>query len=132
MDALPQRRWLGVSTLVGITYALIGVSFALPSSHFQVWRLAAWTLSLALFANHIRHERFRLHNSCLRTALHGGFAAALGAFGLALGANVHSLSTTAPPQHQRLLIIALVAWPAIIGVAAFFVAFAVSALFSRR
>jgi hypothetical protein len=42
---------------------------------------------------HIAYERFRLKNSSSSAALRVASAVALGAFGLAVGANIHSLST---------------------------------------
>ena len=58
-------------------------------------------------------------------------AAALGALGLAVGAIVHSLSATTTGQHQRLLLVALVAWPVITGVPAFLVGLGASGLLAR-
>jgi hypothetical protein len=56
-------------------------------------------------------------------------AAALGAFGLAVWANVHAVSATTTNQHKHLLLIALAAWSAITFVPAFLVGLAGSGLF---
>ena len=112
-------------------YALVGILFALPASHVQAWRLAAWGVSGVAYAIHVGYERFRLRNLSLSAALHVALAAALGALGLALGAIVHSLSVTTTSQHQRLLLVALVAWPVITGVPAFLLGLGASGLLAR-
>jgi hypothetical protein len=118
--------------LLGAVYALVGIVFALPTSHGRFWRLAAWVVSGVAFAIHVGHERFRLRNSFFSAALHAALAAALGAFGLAAGAIIRTiLSGSTTSQHQRLLIIALVAWPVIVGVPAFLVSLAASGLLVR-
>ena len=63
------------------------------------------------------------------TALHTSLAAALGAFGLAVAANVHRLWVTS--SHQSPLIFALVAWPALTAVPAFAVALIAAAALAR-
>jgi len=117
---------------IGTLYALVGIVFALPSGHPRAWRLAAWAVSGLGYATHIGYERFRLCNSDFRTALHVALAAALGSFGLAVGAIIRtSLFESTTTQHQRLLLIALAAWPVIVGVPAFLVGLAVSAVAAR-
>jgi hypothetical protein len=112
-------------------YALVGITFALPTSHARAWRLAAWIVSGVAYAIHVGYERCWLRNSSLSAALHVALAAALGALGLAMGAIVHSLSVTTTSRHQRLLLIALVAWPVITGVPAFLVGLGASGLLGR-
>src|SRR5207237_121820 len=85
----------------------------------------------AAFAFHIAYECFRSRQSSLSAAMHVASAAALGALGLAIGAIVHSLSVTTTTQHQRLLVIALLGWPVIVGLPAFLVAFAACGLLAR-
>ena len=109
MDATRHPSWLRAILLVGAVYALVGILFALPASHVQTWRLAAWVVSGVAYAIHVGYERFRLRNSSLTAVLHVAWAAALGALGLAAGAIVHSLSAPTTSQHQRLLLVALVA-----------------------
>jgi hypothetical protein len=131
MRATHRQSWLSAVILLGAVYALVGIVFAWPTSHVHAWRLAAWAVSGAAYAIHIGYEHFRLRNSSFSAALHVALAVALGAFGLAVGAIVHSLSVTTTPQHQRLLLIALVAWPVIVGVPAFLVGLVASRLLAR-
>jgi hypothetical protein len=131
MNEARRQRWARVVVLVGVMYALIGVVFAWPTSSVRVWRLAAWLVSAAAYAAHIGYERFGLRNPPRRAALHVALAVALGAFGLAVGANLHSLSVASTAQHRRLLLVALVVWPIMTGLPAFLVALAASQVLSR-
>ena len=80
MADITRKSWIPVAATLGVTYALVGIVFALPAAHAQLWRLAAWVVSAVAYAAHICYERFRLENSHRRTALHVASAAALGAF----------------------------------------------------
>jgi len=131
MNAKHPHSWFGSVVLVGAIYATAGIVFALPAGHARAWRMAAWIVSAVVYASHLGYERFRLRNSSLISALHVALAAALGALGLAIAANLHSLSVTTTSQHQRLLLIALAAWPAITGLPAFLVALGLSAALTR-
>ena len=117
--------------LIGLFYALVGIVFAWPVEQARAWRLAAWVVSAVAYAAHIGCEHFRLHHRPPRAAWHVALAVALGAFGLAVGANLHSLSVPSTAGHRRLLLIALAAWPAITAVPAFLVALALAAILSR-
>jgi hypothetical protein len=119
-----RRSWVRTAVFVGIVYALVGIVFAVPATHVRAWRLAAWIVSIMAYAAHIACERFRLRNSPGSASLHVALAAALGAFGLAVGANIHSLSAGPANQHRHLLLLALGVWPVITALPAFFVAFA--------
>jgi hypothetical protein len=122
--------WFAWALLVGTVYLIIGVGFAplsVPSVFF--WRLAAWMVSAVVFAAHIGYEHFRIRNSPRSTALHVAFGAAVGAFGLAAAAIVHSLLTGT--GNLRLLRIALLIWPLITGVPAFVVALVLTAVLAR-
>jgi hypothetical protein len=135
MDSTSRQSWFRVVVFIGALYALVGITFALPASHARAWRLAAWMVSGAVYVVHLGFERFRLRNSSLISALRAALAAALGALGLAVGAIIHSFSVRSPAQHQRLLLVALLAWPVITGVPAFLVGLGVSGLlanWSRR
>src|SRR5215471_1702830 len=121
MDTIGRKPWLRVVVLVGAVYLLVGVLFALPADHARAWRLAAWVVSGAAYAIHVGYECLRLRNPLRSAALHVALAAALGAFGLAVAAYVHSLWVATSSQHQRLLLIALVVWPVITSVPAFLV-----------
>jgi hypothetical protein len=137
MDASGRSRWLQAAILCGLFYALVGVIFAAlanPATSQQIRiasRLAAWIFSAALFALHIGYESVRLGNSPAATALHASLGAALGAFGLAVGAIVHAQIVHAPAALVRRLLIALAAWPLIVALPAFLVAFALAAALSR-
>ena len=72
---------------------------------------------------------FRSGNSPLATALHASLAAALGAFGLAVSANIHALWATS--GYEYLFAVALVLWPIMIAVPAFVVALAAAAVLAR-
>jgi hypothetical protein len=126
---MKSSAW-GALTLVGLFYALVGILFAWPVEHVRVWRLAAWVVSAVAYAAHIGYECFRLHSAPRRAALHVAAAVALGALGLAAGANLHSLSMPSTSGHRRLLLIALAAWPAITAVPAFLVALAAATMLS--
>src|SRR5260370_34680051 len=105
MGESPRQSWVRAAVFLGIAYALVGMVFAAPASHVQAWRLAAWVVSAIGYAAHIAYERFRLQNSPGSAALHVAVAVALGAFGLAVGANIHSLSAGSTNQHRQLLLL---------------------------
>jgi len=121
--------WFAWALLAGSLYVIIAVGFAplsIPSVFF--WRLAAWMVSAVVYAAHIGYEHFRMLNPP-STALHVALGAAVGAFGLAAAAIVHSLLTGT--GSLRLLRIAIVIWPLITGVPAFLVALVLTALLAR-
>jgi uncharacterized protein (DUF486 family) len=112
--------------LLGALYFVFGVAFAAfaswsASNSMRVtWNRLGFLISAVAFALHIGYEHFRLRNSPLITASHVSIAVALGAFALAVSANVHGYRVGT--SNQRLLAFALVAWPAITAVPAFAVA----------
>ena len=107
MAESPRQSWVPTVVLLGVGYALVGIVFAVPAAHVQAWRLAAWVVSAIGYAAHIGYERYRLQHSPGSAALHVACAVALGAFGLAVGANIHSLSTGSTSQHRQLLLLSL-------------------------
>ena len=115
----------------GVLYAFVGIVFTLPESHVKAWRLAAWVVSALAYAAHICYERFRLRNSSPSASLHIALAVALGAFGLAAGANIHSLWVGSTGEHRRLLLLALGLWPVMTALPAFLVALGASWLLAR-
>jgi len=117
MNAPGRQSWLGTAILIGVLYSVIGIVFALPTNHVRGWRLAAWVVSAIVFAFHIGYEHFRLRSSPATTALHAALAVAVGAFGLAIAANVHEVFVA--PSYRRTLAVALVAWPVITALPAF-------------
>jgi hypothetical protein len=85
--------------------------------------------SAAVAAAHIGYEHYRLNSSPRPTALHAAGAVALGAFGLALAANVHWLFAGTHGQPAPLL--ALPVWPVITALPAFPLALAVATVLGR-
>ena len=127
----PRQSWVRTAVLLGIGYALVGVLFAVPTAHVREWRLAAWVVSTIGYAAHIVSERFRMQNSPGVAAVHVASAVALGAFGLAVGANIHSLSAPSTNHHRQLLLMSLGIWPVMTALPAFLVAFGASVVLTR-
>ena len=118
---------------VALAYMTIGIVFAAlaksaDADHVGPWRLAAWVASAVVYAAHIWNEH-RVASPPRPAALHVAAAVTLGAFGLALAANIHSLSIATHSQHSLLL--ALVAWPAITALPAFLAALVVAGVLAR-
>ncbi len=126
-----RQPWARAVLLVGVLYAFTGILFALPATHVQVWRLAAWVVSALAFAAHIAYERFRLQDPPRSAAMRVAAAVALGAFGLAVGANINSLSAESTNQHRQLLLLSLAIWPVITALPAFLVALALNSVLAR-
>ncbi len=131
MDESHSQLWVRAVIVLGVVYCLVGIVFAAPTSHVRVWRLAAWVVSAAAYAAHVAYEHFRLRNSPRSGALHVALAVALGAFGLAAAANIHSLSVASTNQHRRLLLPALVIWPVMTALPAFLISLAASWVLAR-
>src|SRR5262245_57155956 len=131
MDESNRRRWLRTMMLFGVVYFVIGIAFAKFAAWSATdqmrftWRLLAFLASGVAFAIHIVYEHFRLGSSARLTAWHVSLAVAVGAFALAVSANIHALWVGS--GNRRLLIVALVAWPALTAIPAFLVAFVASA-----
>ncbi len=119
----------GVYTIAGLAFGALAGQAA---SHDAVvaWRWAAWFVSALVFGAHIVYEQVWLRTSPKITALHVSSAAALGAFGLAIAANVYA-QTVQPQQHSLTLALALAIWPLAIALPAF-VAALVSAIVLAR
>jgi len=127
-----SRSWVRALLLVAVAYAAIGIVFArlaVDANHVGVWRLAAWLASAVVAAAHIWYEQYRLGSSPRPTALHAAGAVALGAFGLALAANVHWL--VAGTHGQRPPLLALPVWPVVTALPAFLAALAIAAVLAR-
>jgi len=131
MNEGSRQPWVRVAVLLGLLYAFVGITFAIPHERVKAWRLAAWVVSAVAYSAHIAYEHFRLGNTPLSAARHVAFAVALGAFGLAVGANIHSLRLSSPHEHRHLLLLALGLWPLFTVVPAFFCALTTSWLLSR-
>ena len=135
MDESRQPRWYRWVILVGVVYLVAGLTFGAlagaSSNRMRVaWRLSAWLISGAAFLAHIWHEHFRLRHSPATTAMHASLAVGLGAFGLAVAANIHAQRSGS--SHQGALALALVAWPVLTAVPAFVVALGAAALLTLR
>jgi len=121
--------------LLAAAYLLIGIAFAefsdwaTTNAMQLIWRRSAWLVSGGGFAAHIAYEHFRLGNSLHTTAMHASIAAALGAGGLAVAANLHEWM--AGSSYRPSIAIALVAWPLLTVVPAFFVAMIAAAVLNR-
>ena len=130
-EQVSSKTWVRAALILGAVYALVGIGFALPAYHVKLWRLAAWVVSAIAYATHICYEHFRLRNSPRSAALHVVSAVALGAFGLAVGANIHSLSLSSTNEHRHLLLLSLGLWPVITALPAFLVALGASWVLAR-
>ena len=132
MNVAVVRTVLGL----GIVYFIIGIAFgALPgraasSQGLIAWRWAAWAASAAVFGTQILYERVRARSSPRITALHASSAAALGAFGLAVAANVHA-HTVGAREHAFALALSLAVWPIMTALPAFVAALVAAFLFDR-
>ena len=131
MDASDRKRWLRAVALLGAVYFVIGIAFgefasrAASNSMRETWNRLAFLASGIAFAVHIGYEHIRLGNSPRITASHASIAVAIGAFALALKANIHDLASAS--GYRPRMLIALVAWPLLAGVPAFIVALVVAA-----
>jgi hypothetical protein len=121
---------------VGVLYCVAGIVFGglagRAGSHQMVvaWRWAAWAVSAVAFGAHIIYEQVRLRSPSRITAFRVASAAGLGAFGLAVAANVHTLTT--PAQRTSLMLgLSLAIWPIITALPAFVVAWISAKLLER-
>jgi hypothetical protein len=126
--------WVRV-VLWGLAYAVIGTVTAALSRGAtsaelrRIWRLAAWVLSLGVFAASFSDERSRAGGAPVTTAIRAALGVAVGAFLLAAWAMGHSLSAGA--DRVGAYLVALAAWPCLVGVPAFLVAWLAAVLFRR-
>jgi pimeloyl-ACP methyl ester carboxylesterase len=136
MNAPDRQRWFRMVVLLGAVYFVFGVAFAAfagwSESNWmhETWNRLGFLASAVAFALHIGYEHFRLRTSSLVTASHVSMAVALGAFALAVSANIHGYRVGS--SNRRLLTFALVAWPAITAIPAFVVALVAAAGLSLR
>ncbi len=127
-----RRNWFTVMLIVTAVYLVAGIGFGAlagnAASHRMVvtWRLAAWVVSAAAFAAQIAYEHLRLRSSARTTALDTSLAAALGAFGLAVAATLHSHAAVSGEHFPRIM---LLLWPVVTAVPAFLVALAIAGVF---
>ena len=121
---------------LGVVYFAVGVVFgafagrAASNQGRVAWRWAAWALSGVVFGAHILYERARAGGSPRTTALHASSAAALGAFGLAVAANVYTY-TVGAREHALALALSLAIWPIMTALPAFVAALVAAIVFDR-
>ena len=117
------RAWTVL--LASVAYVVVGIGTAILAgvasspTGVKAWRLAAWLLSLILFAIHFaveRHGDERRRRVAVRVAV----AVAFGAFGVALLGPIRSHWDEA--HLPRLMLLSIVAWPVLTGAPAFLVA----------
>lgn len=131
MNASDRKRWFLMVVLLGAVYFVFGVAFAAfarwaaSNSMHETWNRLGFLASAVAFALHLGYEHFRLRTSPLITASHVAMAVALGAFALAVSANIHGYRVGS--INKGLLAFALVAWPAITAIPAFVVALVAAA-----
>jgi hypothetical protein len=124
-----RRPWIRVAILAGGAYLLIGRAFSSPAFSGRPWRLAAWGLGGVVFLVHLWFEGFRLRNTPRTAATHVASGVALGAFALAAAAMIRA--TSDPSEVQPKWLLALVLWPALTAIPAFFVALVSGLLLAR-
>src|SRR5438445_537856 len=73
-----------------------------------------------------KHSRARGAGSARTTAWRAALAVALGAFGIAVAANVHALAASSR-QHSLAHVLSLILWPVMTALPAFLVAWAAAA-----
>jgi len=100
--------------LVAVAYAVIGVGFGLLASsadahHVRLWRLAAWVASGVVAVAQIGYGALSTGQLAPLNSVACGCAVALGAFGLALAANIHWLVASAHGQGSPLIALVAVA-----------------------
>lgn len=129
MNVEGRREWIRAALLVGVFYLVIGRLFAVPATHVQAWRLAAWGVCGVAYAAHIGFEHFALRSSPRMTAFHVAVGVATGGFALAVAGMLHSLTTDSALNPSWLL--ALVLFPGFTGIPAFVGAFVAAIVLSR-
>ena len=135
MDASVQRRTLWIVLLFAAVYLVIGIAFAAFSdlatktAMHLMWRRLAWLVSGVAFAAHMAYEHFQRGSPPRMTAIHSSIAAALGAGGLAVAANLHE--RMAASRYRPSIAIALLAWPLLTVVSAFVVAMVGATVLNR-
>ena len=121
---------------LGVLYCVVGILFGIlagqaASTEMRIgWRRAAWVVSAIAFGAHLLYDQVRLRGSLRITAFRVSSAAALGAFGLAVAANIHAQSVT-PDQRPANLLLSLALWPVMTWVPAFVVALVSAVLLDR-
>jgi hypothetical protein len=129
-----RSAWVSATFVAGCLYLLIGLVSAdiaggVPGPRQRFWRWMAWVLSAIVFGTHVARDRIRMRYTAASTAFHAALGAALGALGLAISATIHGYRVSTP--HLRAVQLALLIWPVMTAIPAFFVAF-LAAIAIRR
>lgn len=129
-----SSSWVSATFAAGCLYLLIGLVSAelaggVSGPRQRFWRGMAWLLSAIVFGVHIARDRIRMRYGATSTAFHAALGAALGAFGLALGATIHGYRVSTP--HLRSIQLSLLIWPLITALPAFLVALVVAVVLRR-
>jgi succinate dehydrogenase hydrophobic anchor subunit len=119
-----------ITAAVGLLYFLIGWLFALPATHVQAWRYAAWVVCAFVFVAQIGYERLSRGSAALALASRAGLASAIGGLGLAIAATIHDYMTRSAIRPG--MFIALIVWPLITGIPAFVAAWVLGATLRTR
>jgi hypothetical protein len=134
MNARPAP-WILAALIAAALYLAIGIvtaslaksALSLPGRN--LWRLAAWVLSLLVFAGHVVRERVVLGRKVGSTALHAAVAVAIGGFALAAAGPVRAHWGTGTAGRA---VLALVTWPLLVGAPAFPVGLVRATVLSSR
>src|SRR5947209_878122 len=135
MDASLRTRNLRMVLVMAAAYLLTGIVFAAFSDGARtnamhlLWRRLAWLVSGVGFAVHILYDHFCLRNPPRATAMHASIAAALGAGGLAVAANLHEWTTAT--SYRASIALSLLAWPLLTIIPAFVAAFVAAVLLNQ-
>ena len=100
----------------------------MPATHVHAVAAGGVAHRAIAYGAQIAYERFRLRTNPLTAAIHVALGAALGAFGLAVGANVHALVAASPDATGDCCSSPSSLWPIITGIPAFVVALGLSAV----
>ena len=121
----PSWRLRTATLVAGVAYVTIGVVTAAMNGP----RLVAWAVSGAVFLSHAIIARPRDRHSIVSAALQVAVGAAIGGLLLALVGPIRS--HWAEPNHARLLLLSVIAWPMLAGLPAFAVAFVIEYFIAR-
>ena len=131
-----RQHWFRAVILFAIIYIIIGIVFPVLAGSSSstgtrnLWRWAAFLISVVVFVLNIRYEHHRLNNLPSSTALHVSIGVAIAAFILALLAYIRGFFTDS--GSHNLVLYALVVWPFITGVPAFLISLAAATFLSRK
>ena len=127
---MPMKRSAYAVVLAAALYVVIGLWFgelaAQSAATRELWRRLAWIVSGVVFAAQILYDQIALRASVRRTALDASIAAAIGAGGLAVAANVHRWR-----MGVKSIGFAIAVWPLITFIPAFLAALVAAFIVNR-